>query len=92
MENDKKIIKYDEIFQYANEISSRILIKDLPLEKFLPDDVFYFSEVGIIVWRPRLETDEEYQERMVSNQKMEKRNREDRYRNYLVLKAEFEGN
>lgn len=96
--------KKKQIFskQYDGEYAT-VLFSHLPTD-LLPDDIIdigregkYVSEnysfepyTELVVYRMVEETDEEYQRRMEIAEWEAKRMKEQRYKNYLSLKKEFE--
>jgi hypothetical protein len=97
--------KKKEIFskQYDGD-EATVLFSHLPTD-LLPDDIIdigrverYISEnesydayTQLVVFRMIEETDEEYERRLEKNAWEEKWAKERRYKNYLSLKKEFEG-
>lgn len=100
---EKKII-YKEIFtkDYDGDCAD-VRFGDLPKD-LNDDDVInigreqsFFSEnnsydayTTLLVTRPTLETDEEFNERKRDNEKFKEQSRKRRYSTYLELKKEFE--
>ena len=72
-----------------------ITIKELKDAGILEDEVLIFSNSGdqlyLEVFRDRLETDEEYTQRMLKVEKLNHISRQRRFKEYLELKKEFEG-
>lgn len=72
-----------------------ITIKELKDAGILEDEVLIFSNSGnqlyLEVFRERLETDEEYTQRMLKVEKLNHISRQRRFKEYLELKKEFEG-
>ena len=72
-----------------------ITIKELKDAGILEDEVLIFSNSGdklyLEVFRERLETDEEYTQRMLKVEKLTQISRQRRFKEYLELKKEFEG-
>lgn len=72
-----------------------ITIKELKDAGILEDEVLIFSNSGdklyLEVFRDRLETDEEYTQRMLKVEKLTQISRQRRFKEYLELKKEFEG-
>ena len=72
-----------------------ITIKELKDAGILEDEVLIFSNIGdqlyLEVFRDRLETDEEYTQRMLKVEKLNQISRQRRFKEYLELKKEFEG-
>ena len=72
-----------------------ITIKELKDAGILEDEVLIFSNSGdqlyLEVFRDRLETDEEYTQRMLKVEKLNQISRQRRFKEYLELKKEFEG-
>ena len=72
-----------------------ITIKELKDAGILEDEVLIFSNSGdklyLEVFRERLETDEEYTQRMLKVEKLTHISRQRRFKEYLELKKEFEG-
>jgi hypothetical protein len=69
--------------------------KDLKHSEYQDDDLIhigYDDDVGwfISVERERLETDEEYNERMEYHKRLNEDSKKQRYERYLKLKEEFE--
>lgn len=60
------------------------------VEPFYSENNSYDEHYIVEVIRKVIETDEEYERRIKSNELFEKRNKELRYENYLKLKKEFE--
>lgn len=96
----------DEVIfsKHYNGCRPWILISDLPTD-LLPTDKLsidndnegYYSDnnswdpnTQVTIYRSRLETDEEYSERIEKEKKLKEEGREIRYKNYLKLKEEFE--
>ena len=72
-----------------------ITIKELKDAGILEDEVLIFSnsrdKLYLEVFRERLETDEEYTQRMLKVEKLNQISRQRRFKEYLELKKEFEG-
>lgn len=72
-----------------------ITIKELKDAGILEDEVLIFSNSGdqlyLEVFRDRLETDEEYTQRMLKVEKLNQISRQRKFKEYLELKKEFEG-
>lgn len=96
--------KKKEIFsKHYDGDNATVLFSHLPTD-LLPDDIIdigregrYVSEnnsydayTELVVYRMVEETDEEYQRRLARNEGEAKRMKEQRYKNYLSLKKEFE--
>jgi hypothetical protein len=78
------------------EKDTPITWKDIKHIKFQDDDVIQCFENGYngswfaYIVRQQLETDEEFEERKKTLEKMRESSREKRYQKYLKLKEEFE--
>jgi hypothetical protein len=95
---------YDVIFRKRYEgLQSQIPFGDLPAnlepadlieiheeEAFYSENESWEDHTTLIIERPRLETDEEQQERLEKSQAFMEELRERRYETYLKLKEEFE--
>ena len=86
---EKKII-YKEIFtkEYDGDCAN-VRFGDLPKD-LNDDDVIDIGYTTLLVTRPTLETDEEFNERVRDNEKYKEQFRKKRYSTYLELKKEFE--
>lgn len=92
---DKKLIWKAENFNnqdYSDYLEMDKFIKSLNLSE---DSKFYLSSYShdekIEVNYQILETDEDYQERLKIEKNIKNRNKEYEYKQYLLLKAKFEG-
>ena len=93
-----RIVKDYIDFRY---MSTQPRWKDLKHSEYQEDDLIHIGyeedEYGndggwfISVERERLETDEEYNERMKRNERFLEDSKKQRYERYLKLKEEFEG-
>ena len=98
----QKVKKEIFIKSYPNEYAN-IRFKDLPADiqendiidirregDYRSENNSYDAYTDLVVIREREETDEEYQERISSDEIHMEELRKRRYQNYLKLKAEFE--
>ncbi len=91
---ERKIIRQQIDQRYVNEKQPRW--KDLKHTEYQDDDLInigYELEDGgwiISIERERLETDDEYNERMKHHEKFLENSKKQRYEIYLKLKEEFE--
>jgi hypothetical protein len=95
---ERKIITKPIDHRYVGKKQPRW--KDLKHSEYQDDDLIYvgyeedgYGNVGewiISIERERLETDEEYNERMERHERFLEDSKKRRYENYLKLKEEFE--
>lgn len=92
-------IFYKNFEGYDHDIRFSDLPKDLKENDiiYIQREESYYSEnnswdayTKLMVIRERDETEEEYQKRIIENQKFKKELNDRRYENYLKLKEEFE--
>lgn len=86
------------IFECIANMPTEFQVKDL-IEKYrlLPEDTIIVSydddgDPACYAYRDRLETDEEYEKRIQSENLSNEMMKQKRYENYLKLKEEFENN
>jgi len=90
----EKIIIKNEIFRLSKE--TEIRWKDIKHIEFQDNDVImcYSDDEGdsfwANIWREELETDEQFEKRKKSYEKIREASRKKRYETYLILKEEFE--
>ncbi len=60
------------------------------VEPFYSDNNSWDAHTYVIVYRERLETDEEFEKRLLNIEENKKASKQLRYQNYLKLKKEFE--
>ena len=99
----KQIIKVEVYREYFDGDNYQVRFSDLPKdiqsndiidiqreESYYSENNSYNAYTKLIVIREREETDEEYEKRKQTLEKMKEMSKERRYEQYLKLKEEFE--